>query len=195
VPPPEVVPPSTTVGWTILRSRENKVRSLTVEEGAVRSGDKIRFSCKFSRPKYAFLFWISSEGSVERIFPPDPLGANKMTVEIQWPSDDPLDARMIEGPPGTEVLLLVLLDEPSDVPMTTAFRRAITPDQCLRERAGSPLLIDGVPLQHDQREIGRRTTLVEIPDSIERLWRTARKSVSEIQPRAHVHMVALSHEP
>jgi serine/threonine protein kinase len=194
-PPPKAAPQPAQVQWTILRGRDNRVRSLILEEDSLRSGDAIRLSCQFSRPSFAYLFWIDSEGDVQRIFPHDQVGWSRPSAEIQWPSEDPLDAVEIKGPPGTEVLLLVVLDEPSKVPMVTEFERAIKPDQPLRERARNPVLVDGLPPQAGQRGTGSRTTLVEIPASLERLWRTAKSSVIKIHPRAEAHVVALSHEP
>jgi hypothetical protein len=89
----------------------------------------------------------------------------------------------------------VILDEPSSILVSSAFEQAIKPDRPLRELAGSPVLVDGIPPQVDQRGTGGRATLVKMPASLERLRQAAKSSIIKMHPRAEVHMVALSHEP
>jgi serine/threonine protein kinase len=194
IPPPTAVRQLTEVNWTIRRGRDNKVRELILEPDALRSGDTIALSCRLSQPSYAYLFWIDSAGDVQRIFPGDSVDGNKACTRIQWPSDDPVDARIIDGPSGMEVLLMVVLDEPSNVLLSKAFEQAIKPIEPMRERPRNHVWVDGIPLDLMRRGIGGPTTLIEVPASLERLRRVAKKSIIELNPRAEVHTIVLSHE-
>lgn len=120
-------------------SPDRRVR-LTEQPGPLVTGDSVQLRIALDEPRYAYLFWIGSEGTVERLYP------------ITGPQDVPVagivaptqedHALPVLGPTGTEVAVLVLCREKAaDLRQLAAAVRPTKPFP-LRET----VLLDGLVL-------------------------------------------------
>ena len=120
---PKALPPIAPdeIAWRLYRRRGDQTPVLlTRVPGTLSNGDQIRVECELTRGAYPYLFWISSDGRVSRLYPdrlraPAPTPAP--TRRVFYPVAAPNASKALrESPPGTDVALLIVGDRPLAAP-------------------------------------------------------------------------------
>jgi len=142
------------VKWTLdvyRRGQQDARVRLTDQPAPVFTGDSIRVQVRFPRPQYACLFWIGSDGTIERLYP-NGVAVDKPVKEISLPTSEG-DGLPIRGPEGTEICVLVF----REVAITdlAGLSVGLQPSQRMPPLAPDTLIVSGRPIRVDRANAGR----------------------------------------
>jgi hypothetical protein len=141
------------VKWTldVYRGGQQDARlRLTDQPAPVFTGDSIRVQVRFPHPQYAYLFWIGSEGTIERLYP-NGAAVDKPVKTISLPTSEG-NGLPIRGPEGTEICVLVL----HKVAITdlAGLSVGLQPSQRMPPLAADTLIVSGRPIRADRANAG-----------------------------------------
>jgi serine/threonine protein kinase len=139
---PKTQPPLIT--WMAVRAGPDRVVDLIAHPEALAPGDQVQLGCRFAHPTFSYLFWISAEGSVSRLWPDG--GPPKQPSLLLEVAPFRLDqGQATRARPGTDVAVLLARATPLSEAELAQVQAALQPTHPLPPLPEGMVLIDEVP--------------------------------------------------